>query len=270
KWMENRPGYDVLGYKVHSNNGRVLSVGIDWDWMGAHPNPYEQYFVFNSRNGDIIYPADIFTLQGLKELEEEVKRKRDVLIAAHLKTIKATPDDDIDLESIKTTLASCNENADLDAFYVTATGIVFHKSHCLPHVIEEQNPDLDIKYSFSQLQARLSAFGQKLFNTAQDISKDTFPSLSKPLRGKIDNKYDIVMQLHFNGDNSVDGFYYYNNYQSAIDISGKLDKGVLELKEHDADYNDTAVFTGTVKGTVFSGTWTNLKTKKTIPFAVKN
>jgi len=38
------------------------------------------------------------------------------------------------------------------------------------------------------------------------------------------------MQLHFNDDHSVSGFYYYNNYQSAIDISGKLDNGVLELK----------------------------------------
>ena len=56
----------------------------------------------------------------------------------------------------------------------------------------------------------------------------------------------------------------------AIDISGKLDNGVLELKEHDADYNDTAVFTGTVKDTVFSGTWTNLKTKKALTFTVKN
>jgi len=38
-------------------------------------NPYDRYFVFNSQNGEIIYPEDIFTPQGLKELEEEVREK---------------------------------------------------------------------------------------------------------------------------------------------------------------------------------------------------
>jgi hypothetical protein len=45
---------------------------------------------------------------------------------------------------------------------------------------------------------------------------------------------------------------------------------VLELKEHDGDFNETAVFTGTIRGTAYSGIWTNLKTKKSLKFDVKN
>jgi hypothetical protein len=271
KWTEKQSGYDELGYTVHANNGRLLCIGFECDWMSAYPNPYEQYFVFNSQNGEIIFPEDIFTPQGLKELTEEVKRKRSALINAHLKELKSNPDAADDLENIKSSFASCNGDAQLDAFYTTGAGIVFHKSSCLPHVIQALDANLDITYSFGQLQSHFSAFGQKLFNTAkQDISKDSFPSLSKPLHGKIDNKYDIVMQLHFNGDHSVSGFYYYNNYQSAIELSGKLENGLLKLTEHDKDYNDTAVFEATVSGTMLSGNWTNLKTKKVLEFVVKN
>lgn len=271
KWTEKQTGIDAMNYTVYANNGNLLSMGLDFEWMGAHPEPDQASFVFNSQNGEIILPADIFTQQGMKELAGEVTRKRSELIAAHLTKLKADPDAAEGIGNIKENYASCNTTAKLEAFYVTATGIVFHKANCLPHVIANLDIPLDITYSFDQLRSRLSAFGQKLLSPVkQDISKDSFPSLEKPLRGKIDNKYDIVMQLHFYGDHSVGGFYYYNNYQSAIEISGKLEGGVLELKEHDADYNDTAVFTGTIRGTAYSGVWTNLKTKKSLGFAVKN
>ncbi len=110
-----------------------------------------------------------------------------------------------------------------------------------------------------------------MFNhDSTDISKDHFPSLSKPLRGKIDNKYEVVVQLHFNADNSVDGFYYYSNYQSVIELSGQLVNGQLELKEKDAEFNDTAVIKLDVSGTRLSGLWTNIKTGKALPFVARN
>ena len=271
KWTEKQTGIDAMNYTVYANNSNLLSIGLDFEWMGAHPEPDQASFVFNSQNGEIVLPADIFTPQGMKDLAGEVIQKRSELIAAHLKKLKADPEGAEGIDNIKEDYTSCNTAAKLEAFYVTATGIVFHKAYCLPHVIANLDIPLDITYSFNQLRPRLSAFGQKLLNPVkQDISKDSFPSLAKPLRGKIDNKYDIVMQLHFYGDNSVSGFYYYNNYQSAIELSGKFEKGKLELKEHDNDYNDTAVFEAAVSGTTVSGTWTNLKTKKSLGFAVKN
>ncbi len=271
KWTDKQGGFDQLGYTIHANNGKLLSITLDGDWLGTHPNPYNEYYVFNVQNGEIIFPGDIFTAQGLKELAGGVKRKRALMVAAYLKTSKNNREAAGDLENIKTDYTECNKDAQLETFSVTGTSIVFHTSPCLPHVMESLETNLDITYSFAQLQAWFSAFGQKLFGPgAEDISRDSFPSLSKPLHGKIDNKYGIVMQLHFNSAESVDGFYYYSNYQSAIDLSGTLKNGVLELKEHDNDDNDTAVFKGTVTGTTFTGTWTNLKTNKAIPFTVNN
>lgn len=271
KWTEKQTGIDAMSYTVHANNSKLLSIGLEYESMGAHPENYQEHFVFNSQRGEIVFPGDIFTPQGVKELAGEVIKKRSELIAAHLKQLKADPETADNLESIKENFTTCNKEANLETFYVTATGIIFHKTSCLPHVIANLEAPLDITYSFDQLRSRLSAFGQKLLSPAkQDISKDSFPSLEKPLRGKIDNKYDIVMQLHFYGDHAVRGFYYYNNYQSAIELSGKFEKGRLQLKEHDKDYNETAVFEATVNGTALSGSWTNVKTKKSLGFAVKN
>ena len=271
KWTEKQAGIDAMTYTVHANNSQLLSIGLEYESMGAHPENYQEYFVFNSQNGEIIFPGDIFTPQGMKELAGEIIKKRSERIAAHLKQLKTDPESADNVESIKENFTTCNKEANLETFYVTATGLVFHKPSCLPHVIANLEAPLDITYSFDQLRSRLSAFGQKLLSPArQDISKVSFPSLEKPLRGKIDNKYDIVMQLRFYGDHSVGGFYYYNNYQSAIELSGKLENGKLQLKEHDKDYNETAVFEATVNGTTLSGSWTNVKTKKSLKFEVKN
>jgi hypothetical protein len=260
-----------MNYTVHANNARLLSIGLEYEWMGAHPEDYQKYFVFNSQNGEIIVPEDIFTPQGLAELAADTRNKRSALVTAHLKELKTLPDAADNPESIKDDLNACNKEAQLEDFHMTTTGIVFHKASCLPHVIASLEPNLDITYSFQQLHARLSAFGQKLLSPApQDISKDSFPSLAKPLRGKIDNKYNIVLQLHVYSDHSAGGFYYYNNYQSAIELSGTMENGVAALKERDKDGNETAVFNGTIKGTTLSGTWTNVKTKKTWVFEVKN
>jgi len=56
------------------------------------------------------------------------------------------------------------------------------------------------------------------------------------MRGKIDNKYDIVMQLHFNDDHSVSGFIITTITSRPSTYPASLDNGVLELKEHDADF----------------------------------
>ena len=51
KWAEQKPGFDVLGYKVHASNVNLLSLGLEGEWMSVHGNSYERHFVFNSQNG---------------------------------------------------------------------------------------------------------------------------------------------------------------------------------------------------------------------------
>jgi hypothetical protein len=271
KWTENKPGMDELDYTVLRNNSKFLSLDVSSDWLSAYSTENHSYFLFNVQNGEIILLEDIINPVGLKELEKDIKRKRNILIAANLKELKSDADAVERIDNIKSSYADCNSDADMNNFYVSGEQIIFHRTPCLPHVIQSMDTDLDITYSIDSIRPLLTPFGQRLFSPAkQDISKDRFPSLSKPLRGKIDNKYEVVMQLHIDADNSVDGFYYYSNYQSAIQLSGQLVNGQLELKEKDAEFNDTAVIKLDVSGTRLRGTWTSIKTGKALPFAAGN
>jgi len=174
-------GFDALGYTVHPTTAGILCrYRLRLDEHSS--NPYDRYFVFNSQNGEIIYRR-IFHTAGFKGTEEEVKGKRGVLIAAHLKKIKASPMMAL-IWKHQNDLASCNEKAELDMFYVTATGVIFHKYDCLPYVIQGQNPNLDITYSFGQLQARLSASGRNC-SILRRYQQGYISSLSKPMRARL-------------------------------------------------------------------------------------
>jgi hypothetical protein len=78
--------------------------------------------------------------------------------------------------------------------------------------------------------------------------------------GKIDN-YPVTFHL-YRINNEFTGFYYYNNTEQAITVSGKMDaQRFLKL-----NHASVEVFEGTFRDSVFSGTWSSKG--KLLPFRV--
>ena len=98
------------------------------------------------------------------------------------------------------------------------------------------------------------------------------------LRGKIDGKYDFVMDLtSVTRDNMVSGSYYYESRGITIRLDGRrLDEGGMELTEYhpgDGPYREdeaTAKFEGRLtpspEGWSFSGIWKSKDGQKEFPF----
>jgi len=269
KWTPDKSGIEMLDYSVVLNTEKVLSLAFDVETIGAHLDSYEVFYQFNLQNGDLILPDDLFSGPALEELKNDLRSKRKVLIASHLKALKKDSSALDWINEVEDNLEQCNVAADPEDFTITHTGLVFHKSHCLPHLIAGLDADLELVYPFKQLRPWLSKFGQQLLTGSGSIKKAVFPSLKKPLRGLLD-KYPIVLQLHREEGISVTGFYYYADRGVSIELSGTWDGNKIELQEINEDDEIMAIFKGTVKGTGIAGTWTSLRTKEEHPFAVKN
>jgi hypothetical protein len=283
KWTPQQSGLDELDYTVLMNNGKILSFLFDGEGMGAHPSPFQTYYQFDMQSGYPILAEQLFTQEGLLRLDEDIRGKRNILISKHMKelpndTAKDDALDSSDLEFIKVSLNGCDTGEEHSHLSIVETGLEFHTGQCLPHLIEGADEDLVVRYSPQQLGTWLSDYGNDLILARRNGRKarvktdsTSLALVGEPMNGTV-GKYAIVMQLEsavaWPGQ-EVLGFYYYESRGIKIGLSGYFKDNVLTLKETDDAGEVTGTFSGTFENGIYSGTWTNPKTKKTLPFVVK-
>lgn len=106
-------------------------------------------------------------------------------------------------------------------------------------------------------------------NTAVETVEEAAPEVINPisgatsLTGKLDGKYEIVLQYTVNDDGSVNGSYYYTKYKTPISISGEISGGNMTLEEH-TNGNLTGRFIGTVTSDGFDGVWESADGSRTM------
>lgn len=82
--------------------------------------------------------------------------------------------------------------------------------------------------------------------------------------GKLDGRYEIVMQFAGNGsDGELQGTYYYTKYKSPIALRGERDGSNVTLEEY-TDGNLTGRFLGRVSESGFDGVWESADGSKTM------
>jgi hypothetical protein len=162
RWKPGGAGLDELGFTVLVNSDKLLALEFDEEWMAAYPSSDRDYFQFDVHTGAPIRLDDIVTAFGRKQLEKDLRKKRQILIDRHLEELKKNPDAQEDLDEIRESLLSANELADPENFSIRSAGLLFHKGNSLPHVIQALDADLDIKYSFHQISPWLTDFGKRL------------------------------------------------------------------------------------------------------------
>ncbi len=102
----------------------------------------------------------------------------------------------------------------------------------------------------------------------QGIALDT--NFYKKLTGAINDEIHITMDL-VKSDSIFSGSYYYDKIGKPLKLSGRLVKenNMVELIEYNEKDEETGKFTGFFdENSNFIGTWTNSKTKKSMPFSI--
>lgn len=255
------------------NTQKLLSLEIDFEYMGAYPSSSSQYFNFNAQNGEPIFVEDLFSTAGLESLKKKINAERQKLVKAYIAEIKKDKTEELidDLDYISEQLNNCLEYGTLDGFSILMKQLVFHKSQCFPHALLNYETNLDVKLSIAELSPWLNDFGKRaLLNNSASIENDFMPGIKKPFYGNIGGKYPIVLQFNYiPDDKNLSGFYYYQSQGICIELSASINGNSIIIKESDEEGNNTATFNGIYNGKQITGTWTP-KTGKSLPFVLKN
>jgi hypothetical protein len=159
--------YTSISYKVELNTPKILSVVFEVEAMGAYPTHYQQYFSFDSRNGNIYSPQSIFTENGIAIIKKTLIDKRNEEISETIEELSV--DDPLrfiaDSTFIFERFESCNEEAEEKNMFIKKGKILFYKHDCFPHAWRPYETNLDIVFTFKEVKKYLSDFGKKLLFT---------------------------------------------------------------------------------------------------------
>jgi len=113
--------------------------------------------------------------------------------------------------------------------------------------------------------------GSQDMNNSGSVASDEGFEVVRPVpgarvyTGKLDGKYEIVMQIYNSDGNSYLGTYYYTKYKTPIALSGKIDNNnnTLSLEEMPNGFV-TGYFIGRLTSDGFDGIWQDAKDTKTM------
>jgi hypothetical protein len=159
-----QPGYTSILYDIELNNSKILSVTFEVEGMGAYPSYYHKYFSFNANDGSIISAENIFTAEGLAHVKKILIEKRNKEIRKAVNELKANDSSGFleDSTFIFERFESCNEEAEEKNLFIQKESVLFYKHNCFPHAWGPYETDLDIKFTYKELEKYLSAFGKKV------------------------------------------------------------------------------------------------------------
>ncbi len=140
-------GLDSADFTVLYNKFGILNVELSEDVSGAYPSTYNKSIVIDTKTGERVKAADIFT--KLSELAAKVKKLQTAEIKKGTAVLKK---ENLDTE----TAAEYFNNADyttenLDDFSVSDKGITFRYDYEFAHAMLALQPDGRFFYSWAQL-----------------------------------------------------------------------------------------------------------------------
>ncbi len=131
---------------------------------------------------------------------------------------------------------------------------------------------LDFSFYYYKDNETISSWGYKSDNTSDNESNSSTNTSGGTFlySGKIDNKYDIVVELTINGS-EVTGRYYYVSNGTDMKLKGSTVSGYATINE----YNDRGSLTGVFKGNLavggggsFAGSWEKPDGSKSLSFSL--
>ena len=161
----SQSGYTSISYHVELNDPKILSVIFELEWMGAYPTYYKRYFSFYARTGKPISPDTMFTTEGLRSLKKILIAKRSKEIKKWITELKADYQEPDDSSFVADNFAECNAKADEENFFIKKGKGLFYKRDCFPHAWAPYETNLDIEFTFKELEKYLSSFGKMILSS---------------------------------------------------------------------------------------------------------
>jgi len=259
------------------NDGKLLSMLVFIEGMGAYPSSWNYYLTFDLTDGSPVNGTDLFTEAGLEEIKRRIVQQRKALVREGVKHLYADTsgyaEDGIDsaqLRDIEEELMQCAAEPDLD--YVLLSDTSFNPAYmrCLPHVIEAFDIDWDTPLPITSITNNLSEYGKSLLGLGAEKPNPNNEYFTV-LKGTV-GKFPVTMILPTERSNDEDmrleAHYFYDTKGKAIPLEAKRNGDTLELREETEEGKRGEHFKGTMKDHTFTGTWYDASGKKSLPFVL--
>ena len=163
----SQSGYTSISYQVELNDPKILSVMFELEGMGAYPTYKKRYFSFYNKTGRPISVDTVFTTEGLRSVKEILINKRNKEIKQWIEELKADSETAYTEDSsfIVDNFAECNAKAEEENFFIKKEKVLFYKYDCFPHAWGPYETNLNIEFTYKELEKYLSAFGKMILTS---------------------------------------------------------------------------------------------------------
>lgn len=250
-------------YEVGTNSSRVFSVEMQSSYAacGLHITRYD--YSFDAKTGDAIDLNKLFGADGQVKLKKALAK---TWLAA-LKDASNDPNESRK-DEYKQCLVDNEKKADMniERMLVLDEGIKFWIEGCLEGTTYDFEADRAHGphfYSYEQLLPMLTAYG---FDALHKKENPRGP-VEGLLRGTIDGKYPISLTLlPTNYDDAIKGVIVYDRVGVPIQLTGVVKDNQYTFHEYEKEDEYLSTIEVSWDGTKLTGSFTNLKTKKQMPF----
>ncbi len=145
-FAKNGSGITDIDYKVNHNANSLLDITTTSETMGAYPDVFNEYLVYDLRSGARVRPGDVFsTFSPIRSLiQKQVKS-----IIAQAKADDPSVAEDLDL-LLGDSPATVNDDT-LGRFTIAKPGLIFHYSFGFPHAMKVLEPNEDMLLTWAEL-----------------------------------------------------------------------------------------------------------------------
>jgi len=250
-------------YEFGTNSARVLSMEMESSYAACvlHITRYD--YNFDSQTGVPIGLNNLFGAEGTVKLKKALVK---TWLAA-LKDAAADPD-----ESRKDEYKQClvdNEkktDMNIERMLVLDEGVRFWIEGCLEGTAYDFEADRahgPHNYSYQTLLPMLTAYGFSLLHKKEGPGG----AIENLMRGTIDGKYPVSLTLlPTNYDDAIKGVIVYDRVGIPIQLEGVAKGNQYTFHEFEKPGEYLSNIEVSWDGTKLTGSFTNLKTKKQMPF----
>ena len=257
-------GMTGISFEVMSDQPGYVSIALYYSYMAAYPSGGVRMYNFDARTGEPLFLRQIFSAEGLTQLQQQVVAARvqriDDFLAGKVMDdygTKLSDDPDIAAEQLEL-YTRCREHI-ADEYLVgsevtlAADNLVLSGSSCAPHsqMAIDDLGNFNTTLPYDELLSSLNSYGRCLFvERRTDCANGRTRIGSGVYRGQIGGRYPITLVL----GPGIDGVYFYDKHAKAIPLSATWqDDGSVQLGENG---KPPARFDLRWSNGAITGTWT--------------
>ena len=254
----------TISFEIINNSNKILSLSFNESSCGMTCWYWDQYFNFNTANGDLITVEDLFTPEGFKKFKPFILKRRVDNMAAQLESDSISMSPEFKDEFLKLKTISI-EKDDLSDFFIKDNSLFIAGENLLSKNERFSGIDMTCEFQLKEFKFYLNDYGKTVFmNTSTPLITFRSTHLPQLYSGTIGNER-ILLIFKPTYENQIIGIYANFKKGVGINLEGSLREKALYLRELTRDYQENGSIDAEYTWKEIKGRWKSIDGTKILP-----